>query len=56
MSSLLIYNVENTKNEEKPLYEKVSKLLTGTVYIILLEFVELLYYTFCFDDGYRYLK
>ena len=30
MSSLLFYNVENSKNKEKPLNEYVSKLLTGT--------------------------
>jgi hypothetical protein len=31
MSSLLFYNVENSKNKEKSW--SVSKLLTGTVYI-----------------------
>ena len=35
MSLLLFYNVEDSKNKEKPWNVGVSKLLTGTVYIKL---------------------
>lgn len=35
-SSVLIYNLESNKNKEKPEWESVSKLLTGSVYTYFL--------------------